>query len=94
MQEKARELGKRLKDEGHGLGMPYAKSLRDDIWELRVVVQRVQHRILYTFVGENIALLTNGLTKEDVVPPREIDKAVEFRNDYLEDRNKHTYRVY
>ncbi len=74
--------------------MPAAKFLRDDIWELRVIVRRVQHRILYTFAKERVVLLTHGLTKEGIVPPEEIDKAIGYTKEYLQDPKTHTHRTY
>lgn len=92
VQDKATELIALLEERGHTLGMPHTKVLRDGIWELRVIVQRVQHRILYAFVGKNVVLLTNGLTKTSKVPAKEIDKAVRYKNDYKQNPNQHTYR--
>jgi hypothetical protein len=92
--EKAIGLAKQLKEKGHELGMPAAKFLRDDIWELRVIVRRVQHRILYTFAKERVVLLTHGLTKESIVPPEEIDKAIRYTKEYLQNPKKHTHRIY
>jgi len=74
--------------------MPAAKFLRDDIWELRVIVKRVQHRILYTFINKQVILLTHGLTKESIVPKEEIDRAIEYRNEYIQNPKKHMYRRY
>ena len=46
------------------------------MYELRTQVGNVNYRILYGFVGKDVALLASGLTKEKKVPSREIDQAV------------------
>ena len=91
VQNKATELIALLEKEGYKLSMPHAKPLRNGIRELRVIVQRVQHRILYSFVGASVVLLTHGITKTDKVPDKEIDKAVRFINEYKQSPKQHTY---
>lgn len=93
VQEKARELIALLKERGYRLGPPLAKPLREGIWELRIIVQGVQYRILYAFVGRGMALLTHGLRKTDIVPPDEIDKAVRYKSEYQQSPEQHTYRT-
>ena len=61
-----------LAEFGSDLRRPVADYLDGGIYELRISHQRVNYRILYAFVGQNIALLTNGLVKEKRVPPAEI----------------------
>jgi hypothetical protein len=94
VQLKAVELAKLLKKEGKNLGMPYTKILRDGIWELRMESQNVPYRILYTFVGKAVVLLTNGTRKEREVPPKEIDKALNFKTKYLHNPTRHTAEIY
>jgi len=94
VQNKGVDLAKRLKNEGQNLKMPYAKILRDGIHELRINVQEVQYRILYSFVGKAIVLLTNGTQKEKEVPPEEINKALNFKKKYLANPKKHTHEIY
>ena len=60
---------------GHELRRPRADMLRDGVYELRARVGTVNYRILYGFVGKDVALLAAGLTKEKKVPAREIDQA-------------------
>jgi hypothetical protein len=62
---------------GSELRRPRADYLRDGVYELRTTVGNVNYRILYAFIGKNVALLAAGLTKEKTVPAREIDSAVE-----------------
>ena len=62
---------------GHELRRPEADLLRDGIYELRVSLQGVHHRILYFFQGTITAVVSHGLAKERAVlrrrstaPPR------------------------
>ncbi len=80
----------RLEELGHELRRPEADYLRDDIYELRVKNFKVNYRILYFFCQQK-AVLSHGLTKEDVVPPKEIDRAIENLKKYSKDPAKHTY---
>ena len=95
MRAKAIELARLLRANGEDLiHTPHAKFLRDGIYELRIIVQRVQHRILYTFVGRGVVLLTNGVTKERKVPPGAIEKALRFKKQYLKNPEIHTHEIY
>lgn len=73
-----------LEQFGSELRRPRADMLRDGIYELRTEVRNVNYRLLYGFVGKDVALLSHGLTKEKNIPDREIELAVErlerFRN--------------
>ncbi len=82
----------RLRELGHGMRRPEADSLRDGIYELRIAFQGVQYRALYFFDGRAYAVLSHGLAKEDVVPPREIDLAVRRKALFAKDPEKYTYR--
>lgn len=81
----------RLHERGHELRRPEADYLRDDIYELRVAFRRVQYRMLYFFMGVQ-AIISHGCIKESVVPPGEIDLAVERKNRFAENPLKHTWR--
>ena len=81
----------RLKEMGHELRRPEADFLRDGIHELRVRHRHVNYRMLYFFHNQT-GVLSHGLTKEDVVPDKEIDKAVERKKRFAENPDKHTYR--
>ncbi len=80
----------RLAELGHELRRPEADYLRDDIYELRVRHGNVQHRVLY-FFHEGRAVLSHGCTKEDVVPPVEIDRAIANRTRFVQKPERHTY---
>jgi phage-related protein len=76
-QDKCLAKLKRLEDLGHELRRPEADFLRDGISEVRVGLQGINYRMLYFFHGREVVVISHGLVKERVVPPREIAKAVE-----------------
>ena len=82
--EKCRSYLQRLADFGRDLRRPTADLLRDGVYELRIKHLGVNYRILYGFVGQDVVLVSHGITKEKRVPSKEIDLAVErlakFRN--------------
>ena len=65
-----------LEQQGHELRRPHSDYLRDGIRELRTRAGRVQYRILYSFLGRNVAILTHAITKEREVPDKEIERAI------------------
>ena len=79
IQDKCAARIKRLMDCGHELRRPEADYLRDGIYELRVRYRQVNYRLLYFFHGNQVVVLTHGLTKEREIPPSEIDKALSLR---------------
>ena len=81
----------RLGEKGHELRRPEADFLRDGIYELRVSLQGVHHRILYFFHGAVAAVVSHGLVKERAVPPKEIDRAVERKKRFASNPARHTY---
>jgi hypothetical protein len=81
----------RLHNLGHELRRPEADLLRDGIYELRVGLQGIHYRMLYFFDGKAAIVLSHGLTKERVVPPREIDLAIRRRATYLANRQRRTF---
>ena len=76
---------------GHELRRPLADYLEEDIYELRIRRGRVNYRILYFFHGQNIAILTHGLVKEDVIPRADLTRAIKRKKAFLKDPEKHTY---
>lgn len=74
---------------GYELRRPHADMLRDGIYELRARVGRVNYRLLYFFHGKDIAIVAHGLTKDDAVPARDIERAIERRQRYEQDPEKH-----
>jgi phage-related protein len=91
VQDKWTERFEDLREYGHELRRPICEYLRDKIYELRVKRGRVNYRILYSFVGENVVLLSHGCFKIKEMPPVEIDKAISRRNAYLKNPKAHTY---
>ena len=81
----------RLREMGHELRRPEADLLRDGIYELRVSLRGVQHRVLYFFHGATAAVVSHGLVKERVVPPKEIDWAIERKKRFEANPPRHTY---
>jgi phage-related protein len=82
----------RLQEIGHELRRPEADFLRGGIYEPRVSLQGVQHRILYFFHGTVAAVVSHGLVKERVVPSKDIDRAIERKKRFAANPPKHTYQ--
>ena len=73
-----------LKLKGHELRPPFSKKISKNIFELRCEYNSNQYRVLYFFVVDNKAYLTNGFIKKAMATPiREIERAERYRNDYL-----------
>jgi len=81
----------RLRELGHELRRPEADYLRDEIYELRVSLQGVQYRMLYFFHGTVAAVVSHGIVKDRIVPPREIEVAIGRKRKFGEDPLRHTY---
>jgi phage-related protein len=83
---------KRLEDLGHELRRPEADYLRDGIHELRSTLGGVHYRILYFFHGNVAAVVSHSITKEQRVPPREIDRAIERKHKFTANPRRYTFR--
>lgn len=92
VQDKCIERIERLEEEGYRLRRPHCDLLEDGIYELRAKKGTVNYRILYTFVGQNIVLLSHGCTKKKEVPKKEIKIAKSNRDKYMQNPEAHTYR--
>lgn len=79
-----------LRDSGHELRRPAAAPLRDGVYELRWDTDNVNYRILFGYIGKNIAALSHCITKEGKVPPQEIDLAAARLKQAEADPNKYT----
>src|SRR5262245_26700273 len=88
--DKCRVRIERLEELGHELRRPEADILRDGIYELRVGLQHVNYRMFYFFYGRVAAVISHGLVKEDVVPSKEIEKAIERKKKFEKDPKAHT----
>lgn len=91
-QDKCRVRIERLRGLGHELRRPEADLLRDGIYELRAGLGGINYRILYFFHGRHTAVLRHGLTKERIVPARDIDLAIRRKHSFEKDPESHTYR--
>lgn len=76
---------------GHELRRPLADYLEQGIYELRIRRGRVNYRILYFFYGQEVGVLTHAITKEDQIPRRDIDRAVERKRVFEANPNQHLF---
>jgi len=74
----------RLRELGHELRRPEADLLRNGVYELRVGREGMNWRVA--------AVLTHGLTKEQEVPVKDIERALERKRLFEQDPDGHTYR--
>jgi phage-related protein len=75
---------KRLREHGLDLSFPYVEFLRDEIWELRVRTNHGRYRVLYFIFDRSKFILLHGILKKSgPVPDLAIDKAIEYKNDYV-----------
>lgn len=73
-----------LKVSGNLLHEPYSKSLSHGLFELRTKQGSNISRIIYFFIIGNRIILTNGFIKKtNKTPKEELDKALKYKNDYL-----------
>ena len=74
-----------LQENGYKLREPYFKHLTDGIFELRAKVGSNISRVLYFFYFGNKIILTNGFIKKTTkTPTKEIEKAKNYRRDYIQ----------
>ena len=73
-----------LEQFGIELGMPYAKYLEEQLWELRTQYGRNRYRIIYFLASGQTFVLLHGLIKKSgPIPRRDIELAKTRRDDYL-----------
>ena len=78
-----------LQENGNELREPYSKHLDDGIFELRGQQGGQISRVLYFFCVGQMVILTNGFVKKtQKAPPGEIEKAKQYRTDYLRRRGE------
>ena len=76
-----------LEEFGIELGMPYAKHLEKQLWELRVRQARNRYRVIYFLASGQTFVLLHGLTKKTgPVPRSDLETAERRRDDYLSRR--------
>ena len=90
-QDKCRVRLERLEQLGHELRRPETDLLRDGIHELRVGLQGLNYRMLYFFHGKNLVVVSHGIVKERIVPPKEIDLAVRRKAKFSANSDKHSF---
>ncbi len=90
-QDKCLAKLRRLSDLGYDLRRPEADFLRDEIYELRVGLQGINYRMLYFFYSDKAVVISHGLVKDRVVPPREIDRAIERKTLFKSNPKRHTF---
>ena len=74
----------RLQDFGPSLRRPYSAPLGDGIFELRAQFGSDISRVLYFFIINGRAVLTHGFIKKtEKTPPEEIERAKQYRSEYL-----------
>lgn len=61
------------------LGLPYSKSLRDGLFELRILSKK-QVRIIYCFHNKKIYLLHSFFKKQNKISKKDLDLAIKRRN--------------
>jgi len=82
-----------LESTGYELRRPSADYLQDGIYELRAKHLKVQYRIFYFFHGQNVAILSHGIIKEQsAVPDSEIEQAIRRKQKFVENPEAHTYQ--
>ena len=62
-----------LESDGTHIGEPYIKHLKDDIWELRPLKDRV---LFAAWDGQSFILLHHFVKKTRKTPPQEINQAI------------------
>jgi phage-related protein len=76
-----------LEEFGISLGMPYARHLEKQLWELRIRHGRNRYRIIYfLYIGKAFILLHGFIKKTGPVPRADIATAESRQNDYLSGR--------
>lgn len=76
-----------LEEFGTELGMPYARHLEKQLWELRVRHSRNQYRVIYYLATGQTFVLLHGFTKKTgPVPRSDMEIAERRRDDYLSRR--------
>lgn len=75
-----------LLEELDQLPASYFKKLHgsEEIWECRIQLGSAAYRLFCFFAGRSVVMLTHGMRKKvQKTPRREIERAEEYRRDYL-----------
>jgi len=80
-----------LEEFGIQLGMPYARHIEKQLWELRIRQARNRYRIIYFIATARTFVLLHGFTKKTgAVTRADIETAARRRHDYLSRRGEGT----
>jgi phage-related protein len=90
--DKCRVKLERLRELGHELRRPEADYLRDGIYELRVRLGSVNYRMFFFFYEDIAAVVSHGITKEQRVAPKEIDRAIRAKRRFTRAPDRHTHQ--
>ncbi len=89
---KCRAAITRLALMGHELRRPEADFLRDGIHELRIRMGSVNYRLLYFFHAQTVSVVAHGCTKEDIMPPTDIKRAITRKIAFTANPTAHTFK--
>lgn len=81
----------RLAELGYEIRRPEADYLRNGIYELRIGLEGVNYRILYFYFQSQAVVISHGIIKRIIVPPKEIDQAKANKKKFEEHPELHTY---
>mgnify|MGYP003543806535 FL=1 len=77
-------LNERRKDR---LPVKFIKHIAQGIYELRINVNGLAHRVFFIFDVDSIVILFNGFTKKSMKTPRyEIERAIRLKKEYYADK--------
>lgn len=72
-----------LETYGNDLTMSYSRAMGNGLFELRILQSNNIARIFYFFREKNRIILTNGFIKKtQQTPPRELEKAFKYKQEY------------
>jgi phage-related protein len=78
-----------LEQFGIKLGMPYAKHVEGDLWELRTRVGSSQYRIIYFLYSGGVFILLHAFTKKSgTIPQQDLRTARDRRAEFLARRRR------
>ncbi|WP_336605183.1 type II toxin-antitoxin system RelE/ParE family toxin [Sulfoacidibacillus ferrooxidans] len=78
-----------LEEFGPGIGMPHVENITENIRCLRTKQGSNIFRVLFfTLVDQRLILLSGFTKKTPKTPPAEIERAIGYRNDFLEQQKR------
>ena len=83
LRAKVAELFDKVEKSDLYFNMPHSRYMEDDIYEFRIQFASDIARVFYFFFHKDKIILTNGFVKKtQKTPPREIERAKEYKKDY------------